>query len=280
MGAPPAAAGVAKAYSPQHFVLDQILVDAAVAAGVQLRDGLSVQAVIGDGDRITGIRGRTKADSTVAEKGRLVVGADGRHSHVARSVQASESDTKPPLQGTDFTYWSGVPMEGFEFYLRRYQAVYAWLKNENLARIAFNWMGKDFSAVRADIEGYYLKVLDEGAPRLAKRARDSTREERWTGSSISDFIRKPYGPSWALVGDAGLHVDPCTVAGNSDTFRDAKLLAEATDEGFSGRWPLNEALAAYERWRGRSMTLSEAIETTRIHSVAGLTGHCTALVTT
>jgi 2-polyprenyl-6-methoxyphenol hydroxylase-like FAD-dependent oxidoreductase len=103
-----------------------------------------VQAVIGDSDRITGIRGRTKADSTVAEKGRLVVGADGRHSHVARSVQASESNTKPPLQGTDFMYWSGVPMEGFEFYPRGYRAVYAWLRNENLARIGVSWMGKDF----------------------------------------------------------------------------------------------------------------------------------------
>jgi 2-polyprenyl-6-methoxyphenol hydroxylase-like FAD-dependent oxidoreductase len=99
-GAPPAAASVAEAYSPRHFVLDQILVDAAVAAGLERREGLSVQAVIGDGDRITSIRGRTKAGSTVAEKGRLVVGADGRHSLVARSVQASESNTKPPRQGT------------------------------------------------------------------------------------------------------------------------------------------------------------------------------------
>jgi flavin-dependent dehydrogenase len=191
----------------------------------------------------------TSPSRTLAEKGRLVVGADGRHSHVARSVHASESNTKPPLQGTDFIYWSGVPTEGFEFHARGYRAAYAWLKHENLARIGINWTGNDFSAVRADIEGHYLKVLDEGAPRLAKRARDSTREERWTGGSIPNFIRKPYGPSWALVGDTGLHVDPCTVAGNSDTFRDAKFLAEATDEGFSGRRPLNEALAAHERRR-------------------------------
>jgi hypothetical protein len=142
-------------------VLDQSLVDAAVAAGVELREGLSVQELIGHGDRITGIRGRTKAGSTIAEKGRLVVGADGRHSLVARSVQASEYNTKPPLQGTYLTYWSGVPMEGFEFYPRDYSAVYAWLTNENLALIGVNWTGKDFSAVRADIEGHYLKVLDE-----------------------------------------------------------------------------------------------------------------------
>jgi 2-polyprenyl-6-methoxyphenol hydroxylase-like FAD-dependent oxidoreductase len=86
----------------------------------------------------------TSPSRTLAEKGRLVVGADGRHSHVARSVHASESNTKPPLQGTDFIYWSGVPTEGFEFHARGYRAAYAWLKHENLARIGINWMGKDF----------------------------------------------------------------------------------------------------------------------------------------
>ena len=140
-------------------------------------------------------------------------------------------------------------MEGFEFYPRDYRAVYAWLTSDNLALIGVNWTGKDFSAVRADIEGHYLKVLDEGAPRLAERARDGTREERWIGGSIPNFICKPYGPGWALVGDAGLNVDPCTAAGISDAFRDAEFLAEAIDEGFSGRRPLDEALADYERRR-------------------------------
>jgi 2-polyprenyl-6-methoxyphenol hydroxylase-like FAD-dependent oxidoreductase len=140
-------------------------------------------------------------------------------------------------------------MEGFQCYPQGYRAVYAWLRNENLALISVNWTGKDFSAVRADIEGHEVEVLDEGAPRLAKRARDGTREELWIGGSIPHVIHTPYGPGWALVGDAGLHVDPCTATGISDTFRDAEFLAEATDEGFSGRRPLDEALAAYERRR-------------------------------
>ena len=63
------------------------------------RGDLSVQALIGDGDRITGIRGHTKAGSTIAEKERLVVGADGRHLLVARSVQASEIHHRPRCKG-------------------------------------------------------------------------------------------------------------------------------------------------------------------------------------
>jgi flavin-dependent dehydrogenase len=105
---------VAETYSPRRCGLDPILVDAAVAAGVEPREGLSVQAVLGNGDRRTGIRSRTKAGSTSAEQRRLVVGADGRNARVARSVQASEFNTKLPRQGTCCMYGNGVPREGFE----------------------------------------------------------------------------------------------------------------------------------------------------------------------
>jgi hypothetical protein len=50
MDTPPAAASGAEAYNPRRVVLNQILVDAAVPAGVERREGLSVQTVIGDGD--------------------------------------------------------------------------------------------------------------------------------------------------------------------------------------------------------------------------------------
>jgi 2-polyprenyl-6-methoxyphenol hydroxylase-like FAD-dependent oxidoreductase len=79
--------------------------------------------------------------------------------------------------------------------------------------------------------------------------RNGKREARWIGGTIPNVVRKPYGPGWALVGDAGLNVAPCTAAGISDAFRDAEFLVEAIDEGFSGRRPLDDALADYERRR-------------------------------
>lgn len=39
----------------------------------------------------------------------------------------------------------------------------------------------------------------------------------------------------------------------SDAFRDAELLADAIDEGFSGRQPIGAALAGYERQRNRAV---------------------------
>lgn len=45
---------------------------------------------------------------------------------------------------------------------------------------------------------------------------------------------------------------PITAQGISDAFRDAELLVEAIDEGWSGRRVLEDALADYERRRNEA----------------------------
>ena len=88
------------------------------------------------------------------------------------------------------------------------------------------------------------------APSLAARLRAGERAERFYGTAdLPFFFRKPYGPGWALVGDAGYHNDLFPAQGITDAFRDAELLADAIDAGFSGGRPLEEALAGYERQR-------------------------------
>src|SRR5919106_1590812 len=93
-----------------------VLVDAAVAAGAELRENFLVQEILMEGDRVTGIRGPTRGGATVMEKARIVVGADGMHSTVARAVQAPKYNEQPSLTCGYYTYWSGVSVEGVEFY--------------------------------------------------------------------------------------------------------------------------------------------------------------------
>src|SRR5262249_59666989 len=95
-------------------------------------------------------------------------------------------------------------------------------------------------------------VVDEIGPELGADMKKGRRESRFVGGAIPGYVRKPYGPGWALVGDAGYQKDPCTASGITDAFTSAELLAEAIDEGFSGRQPLEEALAAYEQRRNQS----------------------------
>jgi flavin-dependent dehydrogenase len=252
-GSPPPTEGVVEFYAPRRKVLDKILIDAAIEAGVELRDGFSVEEVVAGGHRVTGIRGRSQAGSDVMETARIVIGADGMRSVVARSVQAPEYNRRPPLACWYYTYWSGVSADGPEIYVRDGRAFGPIPTNDGLVCITTAWTHEEFHKFRADIEGNYLKTL-ELAPGLSQRVRQGKREERFYGTAdLPNFFRKPYGPGWALVGDAGYHKDPVTAQGITDAFRDAELLAEAIDDGFSGRRPLDEALAGYEKQRNETV---------------------------
>jgi flavin-dependent dehydrogenase len=252
-GSPPPAEDVAEAYCPRRRVLDTILVRAAADAGAQVREGFSVQDLVFEDGRVAGIRGRAAGGQTVTEHARIVIGADGLHSLVARSVKAPAYNEHPSLICAYYSYWSGVDMRGTEWYPRVGQQTIAFPTNDGLVCIAAALRSDKFHAFRSDIEGTFLRILNACSPGLAERVQAGTREERFAGTAdVPNFFRTPYGPGWALVGDAGYHKDPTTGEGITDAFRDAELLADAVDAGFTGRQPLDEALAGYEQRRNEA----------------------------
>jgi flavin-dependent dehydrogenase len=242
--------GVDANYAPRRFILDTILVDAAVEAGAELRERFTVHALLWDNDRVVGIRGRANGGAMVEERARIVIGADGTHSVVAKAVGASMYDIRPALTFAYYSYFSGVSLAGIENYLRPQECMHInFPTHHGLACIAIQAPIAGFPAFRMDIEENFIRAIDR-VPQLAERVRAGRREERWYGTAdLANFFRTPYGPGWALVGDAGYHKDPVTAQGITDAFRDAELLADAIDAGFSGRAPLEGALAEYERRR-------------------------------
>jgi len=241
--------GVGNAYCVRRTILDPILADAAVEAGAELRTDLAVQDLLWDGDRVVGVRGRTGQGTPVEEQARLVVGADGLHSFVARAVNAPITHQRPTLTCAYYSYWSDLPVSGLEIYQRPDRVVASFPTNDGLTVVFAEWPNQEFQAVRSDVERHFQAVLDL-APAFGERARAGRREERFYGTAdLPNFLRKPYGPGWALVGDAGCHKDPITAQGITDAFRDAALLAGAADDGLAGRLPLDQALAAYEQRR-------------------------------
>jgi len=106
----------------------------------------------------------------------------------------------------------------------------------------------DMNDFRKDIEGNYLAAV-RTVPEYADRLGGATRETRFTGMATPGFYRKPYGPGWALVGDAGYERDPCTAQGISDAFRDAELLARAWLDVRSGQRAFDDAMAGYQSAR-------------------------------
>jgi flavin-dependent dehydrogenase len=246
--------GINASYAPRRTVLDLILVDACVEAGAEVRQGFVVEDLVWDGERVTGIRGHAQGGSTVTESASLVIGADGMRSLVAEAVHAPTYNETPPLTCNYYAYFSGVPLDGVELYMRERRMFGGNLTNDGLTGIIVIFPNAEFHEFRADIEGNFFKTLDL-APDFAERVRQGKREEPWKGmANVANFFRKPYGPGWALVGDAGYFKDPITAQGITDAFHSAELLVEAVDDGFCGRIAMEDALAAYERRRNESVT--------------------------
>jgi len=252
-GSPPPADGITAGYAPRRTILDKILLDAAVDAGVDFREHFSVEELVTDGERVTGIRGRSRGGSLVQEEARIIIGADGIRSVIARMVCAPAYNEQPASSCAYYTYWSNVPMQAAELYPRPERMLIAAPTNDGLTMTIVYWPETAFAQVRADVEGEFMRALDT-VPSLAERIRGGSRAEKFRGSADQrGFFRRPYGPGWALVGDAGYHKDPITAQGIADAFRDAELLADAIDDTFAGRLSAEDALARYEYKRNEAV---------------------------
>ncbi|HEV2921520.1 MAG TPA: NAD(P)/FAD-dependent oxidoreductase [Actinomycetota bacterium] len=241
------------AYGPRRTVLDKLLVDAAAEAGAEVREGFTVEQVILEDGRVTGVRGHGRDGGTVTEQARVVVGADGRHSSVARAVAPERYHERPPLLCGYYSYWSGLPMDGrFETWVRPDRSWAAWPTHDDLTLVIGGWPYAELEANRDDIEGNFLAML-ELAPAFAERLRAATRQARFVGTAVPNYFRRPYGPGWALVGDAGYNKDFITAQGMHDAFRDAELCATALDQAFSGARPVEAAMADYQSTRDRQV---------------------------
>jgi flavin-dependent dehydrogenase len=235
-------------YCPRRTVLDKILVDAAAEAGAEVREGFSVEEVLIEDGRVVGIRGRSNG-TPVTERARVIVGADGRHSRVAEAVQPELYNEKPQLLAAYYSYFSGLPMDGrFETYIRPDRGFAGIPTNDDLTLVVGGWPYAEFEANKRDVEGNWFKMLDL-APSFAERVRGAKREAKFVGASLPNFFRKPYGPGWALVGDAGYNKDPITAQGILDAFRDVELCATALDEVFTGARSFEEAMSEYQTRR-------------------------------
>jgi flavin-dependent dehydrogenase len=248
---------VAWAYAPRRRQLDQVLVEAAVEAGAEFRPNFLVENCLWEGDRVKGIRGRDHLQRIRStEEALITIGADGRNSTLARAVGAPSYEETPGLTCWYFSYWSGVPSEGFEWYMRQNRVIFAFRTNDNLFAIFIGWPINEIRSVKADIEGHFMRSVDL-IPGFAERVRSGRREERFYGAAdLPNYLRCPFGPGWALVGDAGCHKDPMMAHGICDAFRDADLLTTAILEGLAGECPLDDALFGYERRRNEA-TMAE-----------------------
>ena len=245
-GTPSTPDGTAGAYAPRRTVLDELLVRAAQKAGATLREGFSVTELITDGNRVTGIRGHARGGREVSEHARVVIGADGTHSRVAGQVNAPRYREGPVLASAYYAYWSGVPAAGARWMIRPGRGFGMIPTHDDLTLVLAAWPQAEVAQVKQDLQGTYLREVTAA---LGDWLDGGRQETRVVGEGVPNRFRTPYGPGWALVGDAGYAKDPVTAQGITDAFRDAELCAAALDAAWHGGRGYDEALSEYQQHR-------------------------------
>ena len=217
--------GVDALYAPRRTVLDRLLVDAALAAGAEVRFGVGVTGLLRNGSgRVIGVCGRNRDGSPVTVHAGLTVGADGVRSTIAAQAGAATLRTGRGASAITYGYWSELPVVGYEwFYRPGYSAGFIPTNKGEVcvfAGVPHGNRDRDYLAT--------LAAATSGAGGRLATARPPKRLRTWVGRP--GFVRQAYGAGWALVGDAGSFLDPLSTHGITDALRDAELLARAGDD--------------------------------------------------
>lgn len=246
--------GIPVGIGPRRGRLDAILAGQAAAAGAEVRDRFVVEELLWDGPRVTGVRGRgLDGGGSVAERARLVVGADGRSSLVARQVGAPMLVDRPTVTGYWWTYWDGIDLgPTLRLTVRDRRAVFAFPTDEGRLGVFVGFPSGEAPTGRDAFEPA-IRAAVELIPPVAEQLRGRAPAERIYGARhLPNFVRAPHGPGWALAGDAACHKDPLLALGVRDALRDADWLAEAALDGRPQAWGAyaarrHEELPEFER---------------------------------
>jgi flavin-dependent dehydrogenase len=238
--------GLRTTYAPRRYVLDPILAGGAVAAGVEFREACAVTDLVFEDDRVVGVRYTTPGGAEATDRARLVVGADGMRSLVARKVGAPYVIEHSRMTCVYYSYWAGVSAI-FELYERPGRWVAAVPTNDDLQLIMTYFPQDEFSAVRTAVEPAHREAVRTTAPDLYERMSAGERVEQLYGTGHQEnFFRKAFGPGWVLVGDAVNHKDSITARGITEAFVQAQTLTDRIGERLHDDVALTAALRRYE----------------------------------
>ena len=233
--------------------LDVLLQDAAVAAGADLQPETRVVGLLRDSTgRVCGAEVKRRNGRVDRLYARLVVGADGRGSTVARLAGAAEYLGYDGPRASVWAYWKRPPgADPATLYnvSDRDRSHVLFPTDDDRILIASappvshlaRWRGDHAAAYLADVRGCapLARLLGDARPLGRVRVLSNARY----------FFRVSAGPGWALAGDAGHHKEFVIGLGISDALRDGSRLASAIVEGG------DTALERY--WRERDVARIE-----------------------
>ncbi|HEU4566120.1 MAG TPA: FAD-dependent oxidoreductase, partial [Gemmatimonadaceae bacterium] len=213
----------------RRTVLDAILLERARAAGARVEEGVRVADLLRD--RHGAVRGVAAMDARggrVERSARLVVGADGLRSVVARRLGLARAAGRPRRLAL-VTHYEGVAEVGEHGEMHVERDGYCGIAHvgggvANVAVVVPAHRGREIGAGREAFLERWIARRAHLAPRFTRATRVSPVHA--TGPFASR-ARRAWAPGAALVGDAADFFDPFTGEGIYTALRGGELLAPA-----------------------------------------------------
>lgn len=183
---------------------------------------------------------------------RSVIGADGRHSWVARAVEAATTEERHDVDTTIYyahwqdvaAYAPGPPLAHIHSSVDGFSFVFMPTADEQTMVVA-QGRADLYLAREGTPQQVYEQLLRE-RPLVWRRLSGARQLTELRGMKrIGNLFRAHGGPGWALVGDAYHQKDSLDAQGIYDALLSAKLLAEQLIRWQSGACTWDQAIADY-----------------------------------
>jgi menaquinone-9 beta-reductase len=252
---PPTESSVPSGVNLRREILDPLIREtAANTPGVELILGHTVHELLRDGEVIRGALARNTAGGELRLNSRLLVGADGRGSRVAK-LAGVPSKTVRHGRVAYGGYFEGPPPEGApdaSFWLLDPDMAAAFPTDSGLTFYAAMPVKEHAGAFREDPGKALVEMLDalpDGPPIRASRLVQPPQGKL----DMTNVANAPAAPGLALVGDAALAIDPLWGVGCGWALQSAGWLADSVSPALSGAEPLPAALKRYRRRHARAL---------------------------
>lgn len=244
--------GFDRCAAPRRVALDRVLAEAAQDAGVDARFGERVEELLGDGDRVSGVR--LASGEVIAAD--WTVGADGRASTVAAKLGLRKTMPMAGDMAMLLAYWRGLPAtDALSLDVAERSSLSRFPAEDGVELLVVGGgpeltRGGRTARERTYTDGLrgFPATLDPDALAGAERI---TEVRAAPETMLRGFFRPASGPGWVLVGDSGHFKHPATAQGIADAIDQAIHVADALGGGAAtpngyGAWRDRRAAGQYE----------------------------------
>lgn len=232
-----------------RFALDALAVERCRAVGVDVIEGAHVRRVLVDDTGVAGVR-VSQRGTTSDIRGRIVVGADGHHSAVARLLALDRPQRWPRRIGLA-AHLDGFPLQDAMGEMHVGDCGYCGIAPQEGGRVNAAMVVEmtRFERRTVSVETFFDAAI-RSYPGLRERVESSRRITPVRGvGPLARRVRRVSGAGFLLTGDAAGFFDPFTGEGIYDALLGGELAAATVAEALERGDTSAASLTAYDMRR-------------------------------